>query len=89
MSRVGVVGIGHGRFGRRSDATVQELAFEAFRAALNDASIAREDLDANLEARKTQLAETAREYGLATVVLAVVGLFSLARLPFDAFPDTN
>lgn len=37
MSRVGVIGIGHGRFGRRSDATVQELAFEAFRLALEDA----------------------------------------------------
>ena len=31
MTRVGVVGIGHGVFGRRSDATVQELAFEAYR----------------------------------------------------------
>ncbi len=29
MTRVGVIGIGHGKFGRRSDATVQELAFEA------------------------------------------------------------
>ena len=37
MARVGVVGIGHGRFGRRSDATVQELAFEAWRDALADA----------------------------------------------------
>ena len=27
MSRVGIVGIGHGVFGRRSDASVQELAF--------------------------------------------------------------
>ena len=36
MSRVGIVGIGHTVFGRRSDATVQELAFEAYRAALED-----------------------------------------------------
>ena len=28
MSRVGIIGIGHGVFGRRSDATVQELAFD-------------------------------------------------------------
>ena len=34
MERIGVVGIGHGPFGRRSDATVQELAFEAFREAV-------------------------------------------------------
>jgi acetyl-CoA C-acetyltransferase len=48
MSRVGIIGIGHGVFGRRSDATVQELAFEAFRLALNDAGIEREDLDASV-----------------------------------------
>ena len=48
MSRVGVIGIGHGRFGRRSDATVQELAFEAFRAAIEDAGIDREAIDASV-----------------------------------------
>ncbi len=48
MARVGVVGIGHGVFGRRSDATVQELAFEAYRLALADAQIAPEQLDASV-----------------------------------------
>jgi acetyl-CoA C-acetyltransferase len=48
MTRVGVIGIGHGRFGRRSDATVQELAFEAFRDALTDAGIDRDDIDASV-----------------------------------------
>jgi acetyl-CoA C-acetyltransferase len=48
MTRVGVIGIGHGRFGRRSDATVQELAFEAFRAALADAEIGREAIEASV-----------------------------------------
>jgi acetyl-CoA C-acetyltransferase len=48
MPRVGVIGIGHGKFGRRSDATVQELAFEAFRMAIKDAGIAREELDASV-----------------------------------------
>ncbi len=48
MSKVGIIGIGHGVFGRRSDATVQELAFEAFRAALEDAGIERKDLDASV-----------------------------------------
>jgi acetyl-CoA C-acetyltransferase len=43
-----VIGIGHGRFGRRSDATVQELAFEAYRAAMQDAGIGPEDLDASV-----------------------------------------
>ena len=48
MTRVGVIGVGHGRFGRRSDATVQELAFEAFRAAIEDAGIDREAIDASV-----------------------------------------
>ncbi len=48
MTRVGVIGIGHGRFGRRSDATVQELAFEAFRTAMADAGISRDKLDASV-----------------------------------------
>ncbi len=39
MSRVGIIGIGHTRFGRRGDATVQELAFEAYREALVDADL--------------------------------------------------
>lgn len=50
MARVGVIGIGHGRFGRRSDATVQELAFEAFRQALADAQIERQAIDASVVA---------------------------------------
>lgn len=48
MSRIAVLGIGHGKFGRRSDATVQELAFEAFRDALQDAGLERKDLDATV-----------------------------------------
>lgn len=48
MSRVGVIGVGHGKFGRRSDATVQELAFEAFKAAMEDAAIERDALSASV-----------------------------------------
>jgi acetyl-CoA C-acetyltransferase len=48
MSRVGIIGLGHGVFGRRSDATVQELAFEAFREAVQDAGIERKDIDASV-----------------------------------------
>jgi acetyl-CoA C-acetyltransferase len=48
MTRIGIIGIGHGVFGRRSDATVQELAFEAFSAAMQDAGITREVLDASV-----------------------------------------
>ena len=48
MVRVGVIGVGHGKFGRRSDATVQELAFEAFRDALQDAQIDRKEIQASV-----------------------------------------
>jgi acetyl-CoA C-acetyltransferase len=45
--KVGIVGIGHGKFGNRSDATVQELAFEPFKQAIDDAkNLRREDIDA-------------------------------------------
>ena len=47
--KVGVVGIGHGKFGRRSDATVQELGFESFRMALEDSgNLDRKDIDATV-----------------------------------------
>jgi len=48
MERVGVIGAGHGPFGRRSDASVQELAFEAYRAALEDAGITPDVIDASV-----------------------------------------
>jgi acetyl-CoA C-acetyltransferase len=48
LPRVGVIGAGHGAFGRRSDATVQELAFEAFRLAIEDAGIERDEIDASV-----------------------------------------
>jgi len=45
--RVGIVGVGHSKFGNRNDVTVQELAFEPFKQALDDAhSLRRQDIDA-------------------------------------------
>ncbi len=48
MTRVGVVGIGHGVFGRRSDASVQELAFEAYREAVQDAKLDPAEIQASV-----------------------------------------
>ena len=48
MTRVGVVGIGHTSFGRRSDATVQEITYEAYRDALADADLDPELIDASV-----------------------------------------
>jgi acetyl-CoA C-acetyltransferase len=48
MSQVGIIGIGHSKFGRRDDVTVQELAFEPFVEAINDAGIGRKDIGATI-----------------------------------------
>lgn len=71
MCRVGVIGIGHGVFGRRDDATVQELAFEAFRIAMNDAAISRDELDASVIAA---VPEYHKQRSVAGVVQEYLGL---------------
>ncbi|MBN1578051.1 MAG: thiolase domain-containing protein [Chitinispirillaceae bacterium] len=71
MARVGIIGIGHAAFGRRSDATVQELAFEAFRAAMNDAGIGRSDIDASVIG---SVPEYHKQRSLAGVVQEYLGL---------------
>lgn len=69
--RVGIIGIGHGVFGRRSDATVQELAFEAFRAAIEDAGIERKDIDCSVIGA---VPEYHKQRSLAGVVQEYLGL---------------
>ncbi len=72
MTRVGIIGIGHGVFGRRSDATVQELAFEAFREAIEDAGIGREDIDASVIG---SVPEYHKQRSLPGVVQEYLGLY--------------
>lgn len=48
MEKVGIIGVGHSKFGRRDDVTVQELAFESFVEATTDAGIAPRDIGATL-----------------------------------------
>ncbi len=45
MRKVAIIGIGHGRFGVRSDASLRELAFEAVKACLEDAGIPLKEVD--------------------------------------------
>jgi acetyl-CoA C-acetyltransferase len=71
MTRVGIIGIGHGVFGRRSDATVQELAFEAFREALEDAAIDRDVIDASVIG---SVPEYHKQRSLAGVIQEYLGL---------------
>lgn len=42
--KVAVVGIGHSRFGRRTDVNIAELAFESIKQAVEDAGIDRKDV---------------------------------------------
>ena len=71
MTRVGIVGIGHGVFGRRSDASVQELAFEVFRAAMQDAGLERHEIDASVIG---SVPEYHKQRSLAGVVQEYLGL---------------
>ncbi len=44
MDRVAIVGIGHSRFGRRSDVNIGELAFESIKQAVDDAGVDKKDI---------------------------------------------
>jgi len=46
--KVGIVGIGHTKFGKRTNATLRELAYEAVTRALEDAEINVKDIDASV-----------------------------------------
>ena len=50
MRRVAVVGAGHGKFGKRNDASLRELAYEAVIPALEDAGITQEGIEAGVVA---------------------------------------
>jgi len=44
LSRVAIVGIGHSRFGKRTDVNVGELAFESIKQAIDDAGVDKKDI---------------------------------------------
>ena len=48
MARVAIIGVGHSKFGKRNDASLRELAFEAFSDALDDAEIESSDIDGSV-----------------------------------------
>jgi acetyl-CoA C-acetyltransferase len=45
MKKVAIVGIGHGKFGVRSDASLRELVFEAVKACLEDAGVSLNEVE--------------------------------------------
>ncbi len=48
MGRIAIVGVGHSKFGKRSDASLRELAFEAYSDALDDAEIETSNIDGSV-----------------------------------------
>jgi acetyl-CoA C-acetyltransferase len=44
LTKVAVVGIGHSRFGKRTDVNVAELAFESIKQAVDDAGVDKKDI---------------------------------------------
>jgi acetyl-CoA C-acetyltransferase len=44
MERVAIVGVGHSKFGRRTDVNVGELAFESIKQAIDDAGVEKKDI---------------------------------------------
>lgn len=43
--RVAVIGVGNSKFGRRDDVSVQELAWESIKEALNDSGVSQTDIE--------------------------------------------
>ena len=48
MAKVAIVGIGQSKFGKRSDASLRELAFEAYSEALDDSEIEPSTIDGSI-----------------------------------------
>jgi acetyl-CoA C-acetyltransferase len=48
MGRIGIIGVGHTKFGKRSDASLRELAFEAYSSALDDADMDSSKIDGSI-----------------------------------------
>ncbi len=46
--KVAIVGIGHSKFGKRDDTTVQELSWESFKEAMLDSDLRQKDIDATV-----------------------------------------
>jgi acetyl-CoA C-acetyltransferase len=45
MRKVAIVGIGHSKFGRRTDVDIAELAFESIKAAMQDAKVEKKQIE--------------------------------------------
>jgi acetyl-CoA C-acetyltransferase len=48
MGRIGIIGVGHTKFGKRNDASLRELAFEAYNSAIDDADMDSSKIDGSV-----------------------------------------
>ena len=48
MNKVAIVGVGQTKFGRRTDASIKEIAYEAFKEAIEDAGVMRGEIQASI-----------------------------------------
>ena len=48
MPKIAIVGVGQSRFGKRSDASLRELAFEAYSDAIDDCKVVPENIDGSI-----------------------------------------
>ena len=48
MGRVAIIGVGQSKFGKRSDASLREIAFEAYNRALYDADLESSAIDGSV-----------------------------------------
>jgi len=46
--RIAIVSVGHSKFGKRDDVSVQELAFESFKEAMENSNVDKKDIDASI-----------------------------------------
>ena len=81
MTRVAIVGIGHSRFGRRTDVNVAELAYESIRHAIEDAGVDKKEIENVVVASMGEWYEEALP---AVVVNEYAGLSSVGTMRVEA-----
>jgi acetyl-CoA C-acetyltransferase len=81
MEPVAIIGVGTSRFGKRTDARIDELAWESFRDAMEDAGVTQKDVDQFVVAN---LGGWSSEFLPAVVVGEYCGLASKPAMRVEA-----
>ncbi len=81
MEPVAVIGVGTSRFGKRTDARIDELAWESFKEALDDSGVTQKDIDQFVV---SSLGGWSSEFLPAVVVGEYCGLASKPTMKVEA-----